>query len=45
MLTVGQFTLKDNASDQDVQAFKDEIKNAGGKIDQEYTLIKGFRYV
>ncbi|RPA85989.1 hypothetical protein BJ508DRAFT_322136 [Ascobolus immersus RN42] len=36
------FTLKPDCSDEEVQKFKDSIKNAGGKITNEYTLIKGF---
>lgn len=35
-------TLKENASDADVDALKNQIKSAGGEITQEYSLIKGF---
>ncbi|ODQ80631.1 hypothetical protein BABINDRAFT_160884 [Babjeviella inositovora NRRL Y-12698] len=35
-------TLKEDASDADVQALKDQVTSAGGEITNEYSLIKGF---
>ncbi|RPB25781.1 hypothetical protein L211DRAFT_835831, partial [Terfezia boudieri ATCC MYA-4762] len=36
-------TLKDDATDADLQAVKDQVVASGGKIVHEYDLIKGFR--
>ncbi|KAL7933802.1 hypothetical protein V8C35DRAFT_303937 [Trichoderma chlorosporum] len=35
-------TLKDDASDADLAAAKQKATDAGAKITQEYSLIKGF---
>ncbi|KAL6858480.1 hypothetical protein J3F83DRAFT_750939 [Trichoderma novae-zelandiae] len=35
-------TLKDDASDSDLAAAKQKATDAGAKITQEYSLIKGF---
>ncbi|KAK4159188.1 peptidase inhibitor I9 [Cladorrhinum sp. PSN259] len=37
-------TLKDNASDEDLAQAKQKIKDQGGDITHEYSLIKGFAY-
>ncbi|KAM3088842.1 hypothetical protein ACMFMG_000467 [Clarireedia jacksonii] len=36
------FTCKDNATDEELSALKDEIKSQGGTIEHEYTIFKGF---
>ncbi|KAJ6256944.1 Proteinase inhibitor, propeptide [Drechslerella dactyloides] len=35
-------TLDDHASEEDLQSAKDTARNQGGKITNEYTIIKGF---
>ncbi|KAK4112080.1 protease propeptide/inhibitor [Canariomyces notabilis] len=35
-------TLKDEATDEQVQKLKDEVKSQGGEIKHEYSLIKAF---
>jgi len=35
-------TFKDDASEQKIADVKEQIKENGGQITQEYTLIKGF---
>ncbi|KAH7327899.1 hypothetical protein B0I35DRAFT_472669 [Stachybotrys elegans] len=35
-------TCKDEASDDDVKACKQHVRELGGKIEHEYNLIKGF---
>lgn len=40
-----QVTAKDDASADDVAALKQHVKDQGGEITHEYTLIKGFAYV
>jgi len=36
------FTCKEDASDENVADLKQKIKNQGGTIVEEYTIIKGF---
>ncbi|KAF8434682.1 peptidase inhibitor I9 [Terfezia claveryi] len=35
-------TLKEDATDAEVQAVKDQVVASGGKIEHDYPLIKGF---
>ncbi|KAG5420053.1 hypothetical protein I9W82_001933 [Candida metapsilosis] len=35
-------TLKDDTSDQEVESIKSKIKDLGGEITNEFSLIKGF---
>ncbi|KAI0394347.1 hypothetical protein F5Y17DRAFT_457985 [Xylariaceae sp. FL0594] len=35
-------TLKDDATDEQVAQTKQQVKDQGGKITKEYTIIKGF---
>ncbi|KAJ4381447.1 hypothetical protein N0V85_008669 [Neurospora sp. IMI 360204] len=38
-------SLKDNATDEQVAKTKEDVKNQGGKIGHEYTLIKAFQAI
>ncbi|KAK3398568.1 hypothetical protein B0T20DRAFT_411505 [Sordaria brevicollis] len=38
-------SLKDNASDAEIQKTKDDVVKQGGKIGHEYTLIKAFQAI
>ncbi|CAD1812986.1 Peptidase inhibitor I9 family protein [Candida parapsilosis] len=35
-------TLKDDTSDKEAESIKNKIKDLGGKITNEFSLIKGF---
>ena len=45
LIVCKQVTLKDDASPDDIQKCKDDIKAKGGEITHEYSLIKAFAYV
>lgn len=40
-----QISLKDGASPEELEKAKQTVKDQGGSIKHEFTLIKGFTYV
>ncbi|GAB1318682.1 Inhibitor I9 domain-containing protein [Madurella fahalii] len=38
-------TCKEDATEEQVQALKQQVKDQGGQIGHEYTLIKGFQAI
>lgn len=42
---VSQITLAKDANKEDLEKAKQQVKDQGGKIVHEFTLIKGFTYI